>query len=83
MVGERERLSSGVKPMFQTIPLGKLVASPRNVRRHGDPAADAELKASIAAHRPAAKPRGAGRAQGPVRSRSRRTPPPRDARTGR
>lgn len=36
--------------MFQTIPLGKLVASPRNVRRHGDPAADAELKASIAAH---------------------------------
>ena len=36
--------------MFQTIPLNKLVASPRNVRRHTDPAADAELKASIAAH---------------------------------
>ena len=36
--------------MFQTIPLGKLVASPRNVRRHTDAAADAELKASIAAH---------------------------------
>jgi len=36
--------------MFQTIPLGKLVASPRNVRRHGDPVADAQLKASIAAH---------------------------------
>lgn len=36
--------------MFQTIPLGKLVSSPRNVRRHGDAAADAELKASIAAH---------------------------------
>lgn len=36
--------------MFQTIPLNKLVASPRNVRRHGDPSADAELKASIAAH---------------------------------
>lgn len=36
--------------MFQTIPLNKLVASPRNVRRHGDAAADAELKASIAAH---------------------------------
>jgi ParB family chromosome partitioning protein len=36
--------------MFQTIPLNKLVFSPRNVRRHGDPTADAELKASIAAH---------------------------------
>ena len=36
--------------MFQTIPLSKLVASPRNVRRHTDAAADAELKASIAAH---------------------------------
>jgi ParB family chromosome partitioning protein len=36
--------------MFQTIPLNKLVSSPRNVRRHGDPTADAELKASIAAH---------------------------------
>ena len=36
--------------MFQTIPLNKLVASPRNVRRHTDAAADAELKASIAAH---------------------------------
>jgi hypothetical protein len=48
---------------------------PRNVRRHGDPAADSELKASIAAHgllqnlivRPAA--------QGQVRGRSRRAPP--------
>lgn len=36
--------------MFQTIPLNKLVASPRNVRRHTDAASDAELKASIAAH---------------------------------
>ena len=49
--------------MIKSIPLNKLVQSPRNVRRHGDPAADAELKASIAAHgllqnlivRPAAK----------------------------
>ncbi|USA60154.1 ParB/RepB/Spo0J family partition protein [Qipengyuania citrea] len=36
--------------MIKTIPLTKLVQSPRNVRRHSDPAADAELKASIAAH---------------------------------
>jgi ParB family transcriptional regulator, chromosome partitioning protein len=36
--------------MIKSIPLTKLVQSPRNVRRHGDPAADAELKASIAAH---------------------------------
>jgi ParB family chromosome partitioning protein len=36
--------------MIKTIPLNKLVASPRNVRRHSDSAADAELKASIAAH---------------------------------
>lgn len=36
--------------MIKSIPLNKLVQSPRNVRRHGDPAADAELKASIAAH---------------------------------
>ena len=36
--------------MIKTIPLTKLVQSPRNVRRHGDPAADSELKASIAAH---------------------------------
>jgi ParB family chromosome partitioning protein len=36
--------------MIKTIPLNKLVPSPRNVRRHSDPAADAELKASIAAH---------------------------------
>lgn len=51
--------------MIKTIPLNKLVQSPRNVRRHGDAAADAELKASIAAHgllqnlivRPAAKGR--------------------------
>ncbi len=49
--------------MINSIPLNKLVQSPRNVRRHGDPAADAELKASIAARgllqnlivRPAAK----------------------------
>ena len=51
--------------MIKTIPLNKLVQSPRNVRRHTDAAADAELKASIAAHgllqnlivRPAAKGR--------------------------
>ncbi|WP_109807386.1 ParB/RepB/Spo0J family partition protein [Sphingosinithalassobacter portus] len=36
--------------MIKTIPLTKLVQSPRNVRRQGDPAADVELKASIAAH---------------------------------
>ena len=36
--------------MIKSIPLTKLVQSPRNVRRHGDPAADVELKASIAAH---------------------------------
>lgn len=49
--------------MIKTIPLNKLVQSPRNVRRHVDAAADAELKASIAARgllqnlivRPAAK----------------------------
>jgi ParB family transcriptional regulator, chromosome partitioning protein len=49
--------------MIKSIPLNKLVQSPRNVRRHCDPAADAELKASIAARgllqnlivRPAAK----------------------------
>ncbi len=35
--------------MIKTIPLNKLVPSPRNVRRLNDPAADAELKASIAA----------------------------------
>ena len=35
--------------MIETIPLNKLVRSPRNVRKHADPAADAELKASIAA----------------------------------
>lgn len=35
--------------MIKTIPLNKLVPSPRNVRRHNDPTADAELKASIAA----------------------------------
>jgi ParB family chromosome partitioning protein len=35
--------------MIKTIPLNKLVPSPRNVRRHYDPAADAELKVSIAA----------------------------------
>ena len=36
--------------MIKSIPLTKLVQSPRNVRRHCDPAADSELKASIAAH---------------------------------
>lgn len=36
--------------MIKSIPLNKLIQSPRNVRRHSDPAADAELKASIAAH---------------------------------
>ena len=36
--------------MIKSIPLDKLVQSPRNVRRHSDPAADVELKASIAAH---------------------------------
>jgi ParB family chromosome partitioning protein len=36
--------------MIETIPLNKLVASTRNVRKHADPAADAELKASIASH---------------------------------
>ncbi|WP_062345289.1 ParB/RepB/Spo0J family partition protein [Novosphingobium sp. CCH12-A3] len=36
--------------MIKSIPLNKLVQSPRNVRRHSDPAADSELKASIAAH---------------------------------
>ena len=49
--------------MIKSIPLNKLVQSPRNVRRHSDPASDAELRASIAAHgllqnlivRPAAK----------------------------
>jgi ParB family chromosome partitioning protein len=49
--------------MIKTIPLNKLVQSPRNVRRHSDAAADAELTASIAARgllqnlivRPAAK----------------------------
>lgn len=49
--------------MIKSIPLNKLVQSPRNVRRHADAAADAELKASITAHgllqnlivRPAAK----------------------------
>ncbi len=36
--------------MIKSIPLNKLVQSPRNVRRHNDPTADGELKASIAAH---------------------------------
>jgi ParB family chromosome partitioning protein len=44
------RLVSGASAMFKTIPLSKLIESPRNVRRHSDPAADVELKASIAAH---------------------------------
>ncbi|WP_155738147.1 ParB/Srx family N-terminal domain-containing protein, partial [Sphingobium yanoikuyae] len=37
--------------MIKSIPLTKLIQSPGNVRRHGDPAADAELKASLASHR--------------------------------
>jgi len=52
--------------MIRTIPLGRLVASERNVRRHSDAAADAELKADIAARgllqnlvvSPVKKPRG-------------------------
>jgi ParB family chromosome partitioning protein len=36
--------------MIKTIPLAKLIASPRNVRRSGDPQADLELKADIEAH---------------------------------
>ncbi|MET0373604.1 MAG: ParB/RepB/Spo0J family partition protein [Rhizorhabdus sp.] len=51
--------------MIETIPLNKLVSSPRNVRKHADASADAELKTSIATHgllqnlivRPAAKGR--------------------------
>ena len=43
------RLTSGDALMIKTIPLNKLVASPGNVRRRSDPAADAELKADIAA----------------------------------
>ncbi|OYW46422.1 MAG: hypothetical protein B7Z08_01045 [Sphingomonadales bacterium 32-68-7] len=35
--------------MITTIPLSKLVSSPRNVRRHSDAQADAELKADIEA----------------------------------
>lgn len=35
--------------MISAIPLNKLAPSPRNVRKHSDAAADAELKASIAA----------------------------------
>ena len=35
--------------MIKSIPLNKLVPSPRNVRRHADASADGELKASIAA----------------------------------
>jgi ParB family chromosome partitioning protein len=35
--------------MIKTIPLNKLVASPRNVRRSSDPQADSELKAAIEA----------------------------------
>ena len=65
--------------MIKMIPLNKLVPSPRNVRRHSDASADAELKAGIAARgllqnlvvRPAARGKfeveagGAGRGQGP------------------
>ena len=35
--------------MIQSIALNKLVPSPRNVRKSSDPAADAQLKADIAA----------------------------------
>lgn len=35
--------------MIQSIPLKKLAASPNNVRKSSDPAADAQLKADIAA----------------------------------
>ncbi len=35
--------------MFKSIPLNKLVYSKKNVRKHSDPAADAELKADIKA----------------------------------
>src|SRR6185312_13746798 len=35
--------------MIRTIPLNKLVSSPRNVRRSSDPQADVELKADIEA----------------------------------
>jgi ParB family chromosome partitioning protein len=34
--------------MIKSIPLNKLIQSPRNVRRHSDAAADGELKASVA-----------------------------------
>lgn len=52
--------------MIKSIPLNKLVPSPRNVRRTSDEAADAQLKADIAARgllqnlvvAPAKKPRG-------------------------
>ena len=52
--------------MIKSIPLRKLVTSPRNVRRSSDEAADAQLKADIAARgllqnlvaAPAKKPRG-------------------------
>ena len=52
--------------MIRTIPLNKLVPSPRNMRRRADAQADLELKADIAARgllqnlvvSPAAKPRG-------------------------
>lgn len=36
--------------MITTIPVNKLVASPRNVRRAADAQADAELRADIEAH---------------------------------
>ncbi|HTV71017.1 MAG TPA: ParB/Srx family N-terminal domain-containing protein, partial [Rhizobiaceae bacterium] len=52
--------------MFRTISLDKLMASPRNVRRHEDVAADLELRADIEARgllqnlvvTPLAKPKG-------------------------
>ena len=52
--------------MIKSIPLDKLVPSPRNVRRSSDEQADAQLKADIAARgllqnlvvAPAKKPRG-------------------------
>jgi len=66
--------------MIKSIPLNKLVQSPRNVRRHGDSAADAELKASIAAHGLLQNLIVRPDREGQVRGRSRRAPSPRNAR---
>src|SRR3546814_619304 len=40
----------GVVPFTQSLPMNQLFQWPLHVRRHRDPATDAELKASIAAH---------------------------------